>query len=83
MKEQFCYQGKYFDNEKDFWKYVEEWPKKMITLEDAGRLMDHLKNDMMLNLFNMMGMEGMTNGDLRRILEGMLFEFYEKLNERE
>lgn len=50
MNDQFYFQGKYFDNQNEFWKYVREWNEMQTNQETIDRLMNKLKKDIQLNI---------------------------------
>ncbi len=71
-KDQFYFQGKYFDNQEDFWKYVNEWGLLALNQETAERQMDTLKKEIIMNIF-LRGIE-LKNIDFRNYVN-KIFEF--------
>jgi hypothetical protein len=49
-KKRFFFQGKYFDNEEDFFGYVTEWPLFKTDEITMNRLFENLMRDLKLNL---------------------------------
>lgn len=49
-KDQFYFQGKFFDNQDDFWKYVKEWQTCDLDRISAERILDLLKRDIIMNI---------------------------------
>ena len=50
-KDNFYSQGKYFDNQEEFWKYVNEWGSIELNQETAYRQLDNLKKEIVMNIF--------------------------------
>lgn len=50
-KDQFYFQGKYFDNSEDMFEYAKEWLKISLDQETAERQLNSLKKDIIMNIF--------------------------------
>lgn len=50
-KDQFYFEGKYLDNEDDFWKWVYNWANLPLDQETAERLFDTHKKEVIMNIF--------------------------------
>src|SRR5689334_11436202 len=68
----FYYEGKYFDKEEDFWKYIKEWSFLPLDAETANRHLDTIKKDILMNIF-LRDIE-MNNGEFKEFLN-CVFEF--------
>lgn len=75
--QKFFYMGKFFDNEEDFWKYVNDFSSKYTDEEDFNALFDMIKKDVWCNL-NIYGIE-ITNSDLRQILSDSFYLIINKI----
>jgi hypothetical protein len=71
-KDQFYFEGKYFDNEEEFWKWTKEWQFLPLDQETADRQINTLKKDIIMNIF-LRGVE-MSNVEFRTFLN-RVFEF--------
>lgn len=49
----FCYLGRYFDNEKDFYAYIAEYANRQWAHIDIDREFDLLKQQVLLNFMNL------------------------------
>ncbi len=67
MVDKFYFQGKFFDNEDEFWEYVNQWPHLMSDSETIDRLMNSLKKQVQMNI----GMYNIQipNGQMNIIIE--------------
>lgn len=63
----FFYKGKFFQNEEEFWKYVEDWPFMNVDQETFFREWDHLGKDIWMNV-GLRGQE-ISNGALNEVLQ--------------
>lgn len=68
----FYFEGKYFDNEEDFFKWVKEWQFLSLDQETAEIKLDNLKKDILMNIF-FRGIK-FTNNDFVIFLN-KIFEF--------
>lgn len=50
-KDQFYFQGKYFDNEAEFLKYAHDWLKFPLDQKTADRQINTLKKEIIMNIF--------------------------------
>lgn len=71
---EFYYKGKFFKNEIDFEKYVNEWPEIILGEESLGQMLDLLKRDILINLRE--GAE-IKNGEMRDLIEKTFYEAME------
>jgi len=71
-KNTFYFQGKYFDNEEDFWNYSKEWRFLPLDQETADRNLNTLKKEIIMNIF-LRGIE-MDNMQFSALLN-RIFEF--------
>ena len=78
-KDQFYFQGKYFDNENEFWAYVKEWPNLNLDPVTMYRLFDTFKEDCVINFF-LMSEKSIKNGEMNKILEETFMFFMKKIN---
>lgn len=71
-KDQFYFQGKYFDNEEDFWLWTKEWSFLTLDQETAERQLNMLKKDIIMNI----GLRGkkFKNDEFREYVE-KIFQF--------
>jgi ADP-glucose pyrophosphorylase len=51
QKDQFYFQGKYFDNSEDMFAYSTEWLKLSLDEETADRQMNILNKYIIMNIF--------------------------------
>lgn len=75
-KNSFFYQGKFFDNEQEFWDYVKDFSTRQTTAEDFESLFDMLKKDIWMNLS--LRETKITNSELRDVLEETFLFFLGK-----
>lgn len=47
----FFFEGKYYSTEKDFSDAVREWHSNPLDAETAERKLDHIKNDILMNVY--------------------------------
>lgn len=74
----FFYKGKYFDNEKEFFDYVNEWPFKITSELDFNEMFEHLRKDIWMNL-EMNQLSGtLTNGACNEIIEELFLIAFQK-----
>lgn len=66
-------EGKYFDNDEDFWKWIKEWQFLPLDQETADAQLNTFKNDIIMNIFLKKPVQ-MNNGEFR-VLLNKLFEF--------
>lgn len=71
-KNTFYFQGKYFDNEEDFWNYSKKWRFLPLDQETADRNLNTLKKEIIMNIF-LRGIE-MDNMQFSALLN-RIFEF--------
>ncbi len=50
-KDQFYFQGTYFDTSEQMFKYIESWRKFPLDQETADDILKHLKNDISMIVF--------------------------------
>lgn len=72
QKDQFYFQGKYFDNEKEFFEYARAWLEFPLDQQTAERELDTLKKEIVMNIF-LRGVK-LNNGQFRELLN-KIFEF--------
>ena len=72
-KDQFYYQGKYFEKQEDFWAYVKEWQTLALDQETAERLTETFKRDIVMN--TLLTTETITNIEFSNLL-GDTFTFF-------
>lgn len=70
-KNNFYFQGKFFEDEEAFWQYVQKWGGMPLDQETADRLLNQLKKDILLNIF--MFEREYTNNEFQKLL-GKVFE---------
>lgn len=75
-KDKFYYQGKFFENENEFWDYVKYFNSRQTTVEDFNALFDLMKQDIWMNLA--MRKTKINNAELRSILEDVFMTILEK-----
>lgn len=75
---QFFFQGKFFDEsqEDDFWKFVSEWPNKLLDQDTAESLFRTFSKGCIINTF--ISTEGLTNGECSAILADLFYEYIRK-----
>ena len=71
-KNQFYFQGKWFDDSEAMFKYAEEWKSFPLDEETAKRIVDRLKNEIVMNVF-LIG-KPMSNIEFSAYVE-KIFEF--------
>lgn len=71
-KNQFYFQGKWFDSSDEMFKYVNEWQKFSTDQETAERILDSLKKDIILNVF--LRGKAFTNAEFSEFVE-MIFQY--------
>lgn len=82
MKEdsEFYFSGKTFNDQEEFFKWVEEWGLKELDQESAERQLDVLKKDIIMNIF--LRGKKFTNNEFRqyvnRIFEIAIIEMDKK-----
>mgnify|MGYP001611762349 CR=1 FL=1 len=66
MNKNFYYKGKFFEDENDFFLYVNEWPKTNLSEESLSEMLILLKKDILVNI-----QEGLVikNGDMEKLLQ--------------
>ncbi len=75
----FFYKGKFFDNEEDFFRYANEWPKMPLTEESLTTMIELFKRDVLLNLYEHMEIK---NGHMEVLLAKTFFESMELRNKK-
>lgn len=76
-KNQFYFQGKFFDNDKEMFEYAAKWPNQKLDKETAERLLSTFCKDCVMNIF-LLGRE-MTNGDMKELLDDAFYCFIHKI----
>ena len=71
MNNNFYYKGKFFEDENDFWNYVNAWPNTFLSEESLCEMLNLLRKDILANL--QFGCE-IKNGDMNTLLEKTFFE---------
>lgn len=75
----FFFQGKYFDKEEDFWKYVNDWPSQKLDLETFTRLWQQIGVDVWVNLE--INDSEITNGSMNAMLQENFLHLLQNLRE--
>jgi len=78
-KDKFYFQGKFFDDKKEFWEYVDQWPEIELNQEILDEMMNSLKKEIMKNVF--MYDRKITNGQMNSILENVFINIIKELNQ--
>lgn len=84
-KAKFYSHGKFFDNEKDFWSYSNEWPFQITNEEEFNRMWEHLGKDLWVNLYinkievNNGAMNDVLQENFLHLLQKFIYEKIEKL----
>ena len=76
IDEKFYFEGKFFNNEEEFWKSVEEWPLMKMNQETFFRKWEHLGKEIWMNI-RIREIE-MSNGELNKIIEENFFHLLQK-----
>lgn len=50
-KDQFYFEGRFFDNEQEFWNYTKKWGILSLDQETADRHLNIIKKDIIMNIF--------------------------------
>jgi hypothetical protein len=78
-KDQFYFQGKYFDTSEEMFEYAHKWKDLPLEEETAKKIMDTLKKDIVMNIF-LRGLE-FTNGEFCQYVENVFFAAIKALDE--
>ena len=71
MNNNFYYKGKFFEDENDFWDYVNRWPETILSEESLNEMLELFKKDVLGNLQH--GLE-IKNGHMNSLIEKTFFE---------
>ncbi len=84
-KDKFYFEGKYFDNQDDFWKYVNEWQHLDLDEEIAERKLNFLKIELMTNIYLHIGnfKNNEFNNFIRKVFEFAIIEMDKQCQEKE
>jgi len=74
----FYFQGKYFENQEDFWEYVNKWPKEKLDLDTAKRLFMGLQKDVCMNLL-LFEEHNFTNAEFSKMMHETFLSIIEKI----
>jgi len=66
-KNNFYFQGKMFEKEEDFWKWVKEWKNLPLDEETAERILSILNKEIIANMF-LLGIK-FTNSEFNSFVE--------------
>lgn len=77
--DRFYSHGKFFENQEGFWEYVKQWPDLQLDQETLERMIDHLKTDILLNVF--MYERKIKNCQMNSILENAFLNIIKELNQ--
>jgi len=73
----FYYEGRYFDDEEAFWKYVKNFNSLKVSRQTFDRMIDRIKEDLWANYCMQNKMK--SNGEMKEILGEMLLAFVERI----
>ncbi len=79
-KDQFFFQGKYFDNEEDFWKYVLHWETLQLDAETLEILLHKFKIEIEMNIFSLN--RKVTNRNMNDLLNESLLMIITEIDRR-
>lgn len=74
--DKFFYKGKFFQNEEEFWKFVEDWPFMNTDQQTFFREWEHLGKEIWMNI-GLRGQE-ISNGCLNEILQENFLHLLQK-----
>ena len=77
MSDTFYFQGKFFETQEGFWKYVEEWPHLITDYETIDRLMNSLKKQVQMNI-GLCDIK-ITNGQMNSIIENAFMNMMKEI----
>jgi hypothetical protein len=76
VDDKFFYKGKFFQNEEEFWKFVEDWPFMNTDQETFFREWEHLGKEIWMNI-GLRGQE-ISNACLNEILQENFLHLLQK-----